>query len=201
MGGSTATRKSRPRRAASGTGPRSPAAGLVLAHGAAPLPVRPCKHKGTPNSILFKVQKKRGKVQRGLVWITTGWPDTGRTWFMAYGLRACAGEWEARAWELSPRPAEQDHPLANGGNKTHTHAQRKDFDLDSPPLRSDSTPRSHIYHNTAPRGSGYALEAATHQRRRPPRVRVSGKTSRILQKKKTQHRALPVHTKLRQDGC
>ena len=49
-----------------------------------------------------------------------GWPDTGRTWFMAYGLRVCAGEWEARAGQLFPHPAERDYPLAKGSNK-HTH--------------------------------------------------------------------------------
>jgi hypothetical protein len=46
-------------------------------------------------------------------------------------------------------------------------------------------PRYHIYYYTAPRSSGYTLEAATHPRRHPPRVRVPlEKPADELQKKK-----------------
>jgi hypothetical protein len=40
------------------------------------------------------------------------------------GLRACAGEWEARAGQLLPHPAERDYPLAKGSN-THTKGRRR----------------------------------------------------------------------------
>jgi hypothetical protein len=57
-------------------------------------------------------------------------------------------------------------------------------------------PRYHIYYYTAPRSSGYALEAATHPRRRPPRVRVPlAKPADELQKKK-EKKTYPIGTTL-----